>query len=301
MSRGRHRSPAKPSRAQHKAMPSARVMARRRQTMRRNLNALLLSGVFGGMLAVCLVNMPASSASTSPVTASMVSPSRVVPASSAAVASRSFDRVLLSENVGEDTGVAQWDLGESSAVDVAMVTVEPASENDGMAIEPQDDEPAVAENSTTEEQENKKTEKQENSETEQQNNNTAEKQDTLPAITITNNPANTYPWGQCTWYAYERRTQLNLPASTSFGNAGQWAYNATAQGYIVTNTPTEGAIIVFSPGQYGADGYYGHVGIVETVNDDGSILISESNCVGLGVVSYREFTALQAAGMQYIR
>ena len=35
----------------------------------------------------------------------------------------------------------------------------------------------------------------------------------------------------------------------------------------------------------GADSYYGHVAIVEGVNADGSIKISESNVKGLGVIS----------------
>ena len=38
-----------------------------------------------------------------------------------------------------------------------------------------------------------------------------------------------------------------------------------------------GDIVVFAPGQMGADSYYGHVAIVEGVNADGSIKISESN------------------------
>jgi surface antigen len=51
-----------------------------------------------------------------------------------------------------------------------------------------------------------------------------------------------------------------------------------------------GAIIVFQPGQAGADLTYGHVAIVEQAHGDGSITISESNAQGLGVISNRTLT-----------
>ena len=42
------------------------------------------------------------------------------------------------------------------------------------------------------------------------------------------------------------------------------------------NTPRHvGDIMVFAAGQAGADGYYGHVAIVEQINPDGSIVTSE--------------------------
>ncbi len=50
----------------------------------------------------------------------------------------------------------------------------------------------------------------------------------------------------------------------------------------------------------GADSYYGHVAIVEGVNADGSIKISESNVKGLGVISDRTFTAQEASQLTYI-
>lgn len=112
---------------------------------------------------------------------------------------------------------------------------------------------------------------------------------------------NAYPWGQCTWWAYVRRHQLGLAAASHFGNGGQWAYTARALGYTVTSKPGVGDVVVFAPGQEGADGYYGHVAIVEHVNADGSILISESNVRGLGVISNRVIPSGSVPFLQYIK
>ena len=117
----------------------------------------------------------------------------------------------------------------------------------------------------------------------------------------TGDTGNDYPYGQCTWWAYTRRAQLGLPAGSHFGNARSWGDSARALGYWVDNTARHvGDIVVFAPGQQGADGYYGHVAIVEEVNADGSIKISESNVKGLGVISDRTFTAQEASQMTYI-
>lgn len=69
-------------------------------------------------------------------------------------------------------------------------------------------------------------------------------------------------------------------------------------------SPSAGSVIVFQPGVLGASADYGHVAMVEEVRGDGSILISESNALGLGVVSTREIIASQLAaagnGVRYI-
>lgn len=122
-----------------------------------------------------------------------------------------------------------------------------------------------------------------------------------PTPVNTGDFGNAYPWGQCTWWAYVRRHQLGLAAASHFGNGGQWAYTARALGYTVTSKPGAGDVVVFAPGQEGADGYYGHVAIVEHVNDDGSILISESNVRGLGVISNRVIPAGSVPFLQYIK
>ncbi|WP_413251562.1 CHAP domain-containing protein [Streptococcus halichoeri] len=109
--------------------------------------------------------------------------------------------------------------------------------------------------------------------------------------------AGTYPWGQCTWYVYNRAQELGYRFGPYMGNGGSWKY---AAGYETTHQPKVGYAISFNPGQAGADPTFGHVAIVEDVKEDGSILISESNCLGLGTISYRTFTAGQAAMLTYV-
>lgn len=87
---------------------------------------------------------------------------------------------------------------------------------------------------------------------------------------------NRYAFGNCTWYAYERRMQLGRPVGSYWGNASTWAMYARAAGYLVNNTPAVGAVMQNGGGFDG----YGHVAIVESVNSDGSITISEMNYAG---------------------
>ena len=82
----------------------------------------------------------------------------------------------------------------------------------------------------------------------------------------------------CTWYAHGRMLQLGYSKAaldTMWGNAGTWD-NTAKNGATVSNTPQAPSIAVWEPGVGGAGGV-GHVAVVERVNSDGSILISESN------------------------
>ncbi len=76
-----------------------------------------------------------------------------------------------------------------------------------------------------------------------------------------------YGRGQCTQWAWYNRQDL----PSTLGNANAWARNAAARGYVVDRTPSAGAIIQTTAG------WYGHVGYVEAVNPDGSIIMSEMN------------------------
>jgi len=108
---------------------------------------------------------------------------------------------------------------------------------------------------------------------------------------------NKYAWGNCTWYAYERRMQMGHPVGSYWGNANTWAYYARQDGFLVNRTPAVGAVLVDT------SGYFGHVAVVESVSSNGSITISEMNNYaygGFGVVDRRTISAGQAAAYQYI-
>lgn len=87
---------------------------------------------------------------------------------------------------------------------------------------------------------------------------------------------NGYDWGWCTWYAAARSG-----APSNWGNANTWAYYARLSGWNVSSTPTAGAIFQ-TP-----SGWAGHVGIVERVNGDGTMYVSDMNgFAGFGRVGY---------------
>ncbi|MCM6832661.1 phage tail tip lysozyme [Leuconostoc mesenteroides] len=105
---------------------------------------------------------------------------------------------------------------------------------------------------------------------------------------------NTYAFGQCTWYVYNRMQELGTPVENGLGNGADWGKNAKSKGYKTDSQPHVGWAISFSQGADGADATYGHVAVVEAISDDKKhFLVSECNVVssGSGTVSFRELTA----------
>ena len=112
--------------------------------------------------------------------------------------------------------------------------------------------------------------------------------------------SSSYPQGQCTWYVDQRMKQFGQYIHSNLGDAHHWNNRAAREGYQVSSTPKKHTAVVFEAGQLGADTQYGHVAFVEKVNADGSIIISESNVKGLGVISYRTIDADDASQLDYI-
>jgi peptidoglycan hydrolase CwlO-like protein len=79
---------------------------------------------------------------------------------------------------------------------------------------------------------------------------------------------NNYPVGQCTWGAKKAAPW----AGNNWGNGGQWAASAAAEGFRTGSTPQVGAIAVWQGG-------YGHVAVVTGVNGS-QIQVVESNYNG---------------------
>lgn len=83
-----------------------------------------------------------------------------------------------------------------------------------------------------------------------------------------------YGYRNCTdWVAWR------TGAPGGLGNAKQWDDRAGAMGYTVSSTPRKGAAAVSNAGEYG------HVMYVESVDGDGSIVISDYNRAGTGLYS----------------
>jgi len=102
---------------------------------------------------------------------------------------------------------------------------------------------------------------------------------------------NTYPYGQCTWYV---KGDLNW-VGNYWGNAVDWASTAVAAGHTVNSVPTVGSIAYFAAGVQGASSY-GHVAVVDSVNADGTVTISEANYAGM---LYHERT-IPTSGLLFI-
>jgi surface antigen len=98
---------------------------------------------------------------------------------------------------------------------------------------------------------------------------------------------NSYPGGQCTWYAEQEAHLYTGLWLASLGNAMNWAANAAADGWAVGATPRIGSVIVFQPGADSAGGV-GHVAWVTAYYPNtGKVVISEMHFPNLGVVDSR--------------
>ncbi len=73
-----------------------------------------------------------------------------------------------------------------------------------------------------------------------------------------------YARGWCTDWAYYRSAQLGNTVGSNWGNAISWTAHAQAAGYYVGGQPKVGAV-VYWPGR-------NHVGVVEEVSSDGSMI-----------------------------
>lgn len=103
--------------------------------------------------------------------------------------------------------------------------------------------------------------------------------------------ANSYVRGYCTWYAANRGG-----APGGWGNANTWDNRAPASGWTVSSSPRVGSI-----GQTDA-GYAGHVGIVEAVSTDGTMIkYSDMNgLAGYNRVGYSDWVPVHSVFQRFI-
>ena len=99
-----------------------------------------------------------------------------------------------------------------------------------------------------------------------------------------------FAYGYCTWWVAHKRY---VPWR---GDAAQWWWNARPFGYPEGSVPRPGAIMVMAAG--GSAAPEGHVAYVESVNANGSFVVSEMNWWGVpgggwGRVDYRTVTSMR--------
>ncbi|MBI2591960.1 LysM peptidoglycan-binding domain-containing protein [Candidatus Saccharibacteria bacterium] len=99
-------------------------------------------------------------------------------------------------------------------------------------------------------------------------------------VFVPNYGGNGYDFGYCTYYAAAR-----VAVPNNWGNANTWDNYAAVSGWTVSKVPRAGAI-----GQTNA-GWLGHVGVVEEVSDDGTMIkYSDMNgLAGWGRVGYSDW------------
>ena len=118
--------------------------------------------------------------------------------------------------------------------------------------------------------------------------------------TLYNGPTDatdTYAFGNCTWWVFLLRKQINEPIPNTWGNAATWATRAEKDGYIVDQTPSYGAIMQIST----VDNGLGHVAFVEKVDSNtGAWTISEMNVKGFDVVDEQTLPAIDALKFNFI-
>jgi surface antigen len=100
---------------------------------------------------------------------------------------------------------------------------------------------------------------------------------------------NGFDYGYCTWWVANKRY---IPWR---GNAVQWWWNARPFGFAEGSTPRVGAILVMG---ISGTSPQGHVAYVESVNPNGSFVVSEMNWWGVpgggwNRVDYRTVTSMR--------
>ena len=96
---------------------------------------------------------------------------------------------------------------------------------------------------------------------------------------------NGYVFGYCTWHVANRRAEAGRPIPNNLGHARTWAPNAQRFGMTVTENPEQGSVLWHKDTSIAWG--LGHVGYVEQINNDGSIVVSDMNYPRWNAVSHR--------------
>lgn len=103
-----------------------------------------------------------------------------------------------------------------------------------------------------------------------------------------------YAFRNCTDWASWRVRAAGGYVPAGLGNAKTWDDRGPSYGFTVSSTPRAGSVAVSN------NGYYGHVMYVESVNSNGSIVISDYNRAGTGKYEVNTLSASVAANLRYV-
>lgn len=109
---------------------------------------------------------------------------------------------------------------------------------------------------------------------------------------------NGYIRGYCTWHVANRRAAVGNPLPANLGNASSWYRNAIANGMAAGYEPRQYAVLWHVDTRIA--GGLGHVGFVEQVNPDGSILVSDMNYPWYGRITTRTIHPSEFGNYRFI-
>lgn len=111
-------------------------------------------------------------------------------------------------------------------------------------------------------------------------------------ISASGSTLNRFFYGQCTYWADLRYHELTGIWIPWLGNAYEWYQQAINYGWHTSSYPNPNGPSIIVLGPYVQDDLspYGHVGIVEKINGDGTVTTSNMHWPYVGVVSYVNFT-----------
>ena len=114
----------------------------------------------------------------------------------------------------------------------------------------------------------------------------------VPSVPPSQGHTDGYDFGECTWYVASKRD------TSGFGGNAYYWWSSASSVRPEGNVPVAGAIVVERVG------WFGHVAYVESVNPDGSFVVSEMNFYenggGWGRVDYRTIAANDPGIMGFI-
>lgn len=105
---------------------------------------------------------------------------------------------------------------------------------------------------------------------------------------------NRYDEGQCTHYIFEKVKADGNMIESGWSDAKYWAEKAQEDSYTVNGTPEQGAVLQTEQGELG------HVAYIESVNEDGSIEVSEMNLAEAYEITERTIEAEDVDQYDYI-